>query len=312
MRFPVFDLHCDTALELIDPNGKISRSLRKNSGHIDLEKGKKLPGYAQLFAIFTTPDMRPGFSAEAIFDVVLKNILLAWSENSDLIQQARNAEQVEAIVQEGKIAGILSLEGPAGIDFDPGRLPELYEVGFRMSTLTWNEQNPLAGSHKTGGGLTAQGRDYVRTAQKLGILLDVSHLSEEAFWDIMDMTEGPVSASHSNSRAVWDNSRNLTDEQFKAICQTGGVAGLNLYEDFIGKGPVTLDSLCDHAVHWLELGGGKHIALGGDLDGCDILPAGFTGVDCYPALAEAMAKRGISEAEIQDIFWNNAMGLMRE
>lgn len=312
MNIPVFDLHCDTALELIDPAGKASRSLRRNNGHIDLEKGKRLAGYTQLFAIFTTPNMRSGYSPEEVFDAVLKNIRLAWAENSDLIQQARNAGEAEEIIKGGKIAGILSLEGPAGIGFDPGRLPELYEIGFRMSTLTWNEQNPLAGSHKTGGGLTAQGREYVRIAQKLGIRLDVSHLSEEAFWDMMDITEGPISASHSNSRAVWDNSRNLTDRQFKAICETGGVAGLNLYSDFIGEGTVTLDSLCDHAVHWLELGGGKHIALGGDLDGCDALPVGFTGVDCYPALADAMAKRGISEAEIRDIFWNNAARLLNE
>ena len=101
----------------------------------------------------------------------------------------------------------------------------------------WNEQNPLTGSHVTGGGLTDMGREFVREAQRLGMLVDVSHISDEGFWDIMKITEAPVIATHSNSRAVCDVSRNLTDDMFKAICQTGGVAGFNMYTDFIGKKP---------------------------------------------------------------------------
>ena len=115
--------------------------------------------------------------------------------------------------------------------------------------------------------------------------LDVSHLSDEGFWDVMDITSGPVCASHSNSRRVYPVSRNLTDEMFRAICQTGGVAGLNLYTGFLGEEPVTLEAACRHVLHWLELDGGKHIALGGDLDGCERLPEGLGGVDDYPALA---------------------------
>ena len=118
-----------------------------------------------------------------------------------------------------------------------------------------------------------------------------------------------VSASHSNSRMVWGVTRNLTDEQFRAIMATGGVAGLNEYTDFLGGGPVTLDTVCDHALHWLDLGGAKHVALGGDLDGCEELPQGFTGVESYPALAETMLRRGIPEDTVRDIFWNNAARL---
>lgn len=310
MNFPVFDLHCDTALELTYPyNGK-TENLVVNEGQIDLTRGRKLPGYAQLFAIYTSPNMRKGVAPTKIFEDTLRNFLHVMEEHSDLVAQARTGAEAARITGEGKVAAVLSLEGPAGIDFDPGRLPELAELGFRMTTLTWNEQNPLAGSHKTGGGLTEKGREFVRTAQKYGIRIDVSHLSEQAFWNIMDTTEGPVSASHSNSRMVWGVTRNLTDEQFRAIMETGGVAGLNEYTDFLGKQPVTLDTVCDHALHWLDLGGEKHIALGGDLDGCEELPQGFTGVESYPALAETMLRRGIPEDTVRDIFWNNAARLL--
>lgn len=179
-----------------------------------------------------------------------------------------------------------------------------------MTTLTWNEQNPLAGSHKTGGGLTARGRAFVEAAQRHGMAVDVSHLSDEAFWDIMDITQAPVSASHSNSRAVWPESRNLTDAQFRAICETGGVAGINLFTGFLGEEPVTLETVCRHVLHWLDMGGEKHIALGGDLDGCQRLPEGFTGVDCYPALARALAGHGVPRRTLEDIFWNNAMRML--
>ena len=179
-----------------------------------------------------------------------------------------------------------------------------------MATLTWNEQNPLAGSHVTGGGLTDQGREFVREAQRLGILVDVSHLSDEAFWDIMQITEAPIVASHSNSRALRDHSRNVTDDMFRAICQTGGVAGINFYEDFVGENP-TIDTVCDHIFHFLEMDPDcRHLALGGDLDGCDRLPQGFDGIQSYPALALRLLERGLSEKNLMDLFWNNPMGVM--
>lgn len=311
MNIPVFDLHCDTALELVDKKGSVVRRLAKGNGHIDLERGRKLPGYAQFFAFFTYPGMaEPGaLPVEARFRAALDNFFQELKENQSVVEQAFTARDAERITASGKIAAFLSMEGPAGISFDPGRLEDLAELGFRMTTLGWNEQNPLAGSHVTGGGLTAQGREFVMRAQANKMLIDVSHLSDEGFWDLMDMTQGPVVASHSNSRWVYAQSRNLTDEQFKAICQTGGVAGLNLYTGFIGDDPTTLDKACDHVLHFLELGGEKHIALGGDLDGCESLPNGFDGVDSYPKLAQALLARDVGEKTVQDIFWNNAARL---
>ena len=163
----------------------------------------------------------------------------------------------------------------------------------------------------TGGGLTDRGREYVREAQRLGMLVDVSHISDEGFWDIMEITNAPVIATHSNSRAVCAHSRNLTDDMFRAICQTGGVAGINQYASFLGEHP-TLDTVCDHVFHFMELDPeGTHIALGGDSDGCSRLAAGFTGIESYPSLADRLMERGLTQENIQNIFWNNPFRVLQ-
>ena len=314
MNFPVFDLHCDTALALLGKSLEEAGSLRKNTYHIDLERAKVLPGYAQCFACFTTPDMNKwhGVPVADVFEREMVSVLREVEKNKDIISLAYTAEDVKTNLEKGMMSAILTIEGPAGFAFDSALLQDLYAVGFRMTTLGWNEQNILAGSHKTGGGLTEQGREYVIEAQRLGMIVDVSHISDEAFWDIMEVTEKPIIASHSNSRSVCDVSRNLTDDMFKAICQTGGVAGFNQYVEFIGA-DCNLDTACDHILHWLELDpNGDHIALGGDLDGCDELPVGFEGVQSYPAFAAKLLERGVGEETVRKIFWDNALGVMEK
>lgn len=313
MSIPVFDLHCDTALALLGDTLDQAGSLRKNRLHVDLERAGTLAGYCQCFACFTTPAMEKWFqkSPVVVFERELASVMRETGKNADVIGLCYTPEEVEKNLASGKMSAILTIEGPAGFDYDPELLEDLYRVGFRITTLGWNEQNTLCGSNVTGGGLTEQGREYVRQAQKLGMLVDVSHISDEAFWDIMEISVAPVIASHSNSRAVFSHSRNLTDEMFLAICKTGGVAGINLFTEFLGEN-ATIQTICDHIIHFLSLDPeGKHIALGGDLDGCDTLPEGFTGVQDYIKLEEALLQRGISREIVENIFWNNAMGVMK-
>lgn len=314
MNVPVFDLHCDTALALLGETVNEPGSLRKNELHIDLERAKQLPGYCQCFACFTTPFMEEWYKTTPtlVFEREIATIQRELDKNADLMELAYSAAEVEELRSKGKMAAILTIEGPAGFGFDPELLENLHQIGFRISTLGWNEQNPLTGSHRTGGGLTDMGKAYVKEAQRVGMRIDVSHISDEAFWDIMKITEAPILATHSSSRAVWDSSRNLTDDMFRAIAQTGGVAGINLYEGFIGEeGKADIDTVCDHIFHFLELDPqGKHIALGGDLDGCDPLVSGFDGILGYLKLAARLQERGLSEDLIWNIFWNNAIGVI--
>ena len=312
MNFPVFDLHCDTASALAGRNFRGEGKLNKNDGHIDLERAKMLPGYTQCFACFTTDfkHLPKDVRVEDVFEQQLTIILRELEENRHCIRQAFSSEDAEKNRSEGLMSAILTIEGPAGFGYQPEMLDDLYRIGFRITSLGWNEKNVLTGSHVTGGGLTEQGREFIREAQHLGMRIDVSHISDEGFWDIMDVTQAPILATHSNSRAVWGSSRNLTDDMFLEICRTGGVAGFNQYADFVGDKP-DLDTACDHIFHFLELDpDGKHIALGGDLDGCDVLVDGFHDVSDYPKLAERLLQRGAGNESVSNIFWNNAQRVL--
>ena len=312
MNFPVFDFHCDTALVLLGEDRNQAGSLRKNSGHIDLERAGKLGGYAQCFACFTTdlPEILKGISPIVLFERELATIQREVDKNSDMISIVYSTEEIEENRAAGKMSAILTLEGTAGIDYNPALLEDLWAIGFRVSSLGWNEKNPLTGSNVTGGGLTDLGREYVKEAQRLGMRVDVSHISDEGFWDIMKITNAPILATHSNSRAIFDHSRNITDDMFRAIRETGGVAGYNTCREFTGE-PSDLDTICDHILHFMELDpDGKHIALGGDLDGVDAMPDGFEGVQSYPALARKLLDRGLTEENVMDIFWNNAIRVL--
>ena len=314
MNFPVFDLHCDTALALLGRDFAGDNSLKTNGFHIDLDRASQLAGYCQCFACFTTPNMqqRMGKSPVDVFEREMMVILRELEKHKKQISLAYSAEDVRKNYAKGKMSAILTIEGAAGISYDPELLDMLYRVGFRITSLGWNEKNELTGSNVTGGGLTEQGKAFVREAQRVGMIVDVSHISDEGFWDIMEITQKPIVATHSNSRHVCDHSRNLTDDMFRAICQTGGVAGFNQYTAFVGENP-DLDTACDHFLHFLELDPeGDHIALGGDLDGCDTMPAGFDGVQSYPALAQRLLERGVGETILQKIYWENALGVMEK
>lgn len=314
MRFPVFDLHCDTALELLGKDRCSVGSLRKNELHIDLERAGRLAGYAQCFACFTSPKQYlPGNTTVTdMFERELATILRETERNSDLIRLAYSAAEIEENAKNGLMSAVLTIEGPAGFGYNPEMLEDLYNVGFRITTLSWNEQNPLTGSCVTGGGLTEQGREYVRQAQSVGMVVDVSHISDEGFWDVMEITQKPVIASHSNSRVVFDIPRNLTDEMYRAICKTEGTAGINMADFFLGENS-DLDTVSDHIFHFLDIAGDdKHISLGGDLDGVEKLPAGFTGIQDYDKLAERLLQRGLKEKTVENIFWNNAIGVIEK
>ena len=312
MNIPVFDFHCDTAFALMGDNMNSAGDLRKNTCHIDLDRASKLAGYAQCFACFTTsiPEPMRGVDPVLVFERELATIQREIDKNSDCISIAYSPKEIEENRAKGMMSAILTLEGTAGIGYNPELLEDLSMIGFRVVSLGWNEKNPLTGSNVTGGGLTDQGRAFVKEAQRLGMLVDVSHISDEGFWDIMKITEAPNIATHSNSRALCGHSRNLTDDMFKAIAETGGVAGYNMCDGFTGEDP-TIDTVCDHMIRFLELDPtGRSVALGGDLDGVDAMPKGFEGVQDWPKLAARLLERGVEEQTVRNIFWNNAIGVM--
>ncbi len=298
----VFDAHCDTAFELWRKNEKISN----NSCHIDLEKASKFDAYAQIFAFCSLSGTK--FEQEPLFTEPLKHLQDNVAENAERIAFAENAEEIRRLNDNGRIAAILSMEGPELIDCDVNRLPSLRTQGVRMTTLTWNADNVLAGCHLGENGLSAHGKDFVRTAQELGIYIDVSHLSDKAFYGLLDVTQRPIVASHSNCRSLCKHSRNLTDEQIKQIAQTGGVVGLNLYTPFVCEN-ADFSELRRHLERMLSICSVDHVVLGGDLDGCDTLVSGFSDVGSYRDFYRYLQDCGYSEKLLDQIFYENLLNL---
>lgn len=280
--------------------------LLQNTCHVDLVKASLFHAYAQVFAFCSYAGMtdRMPCTQEEYLTIPLKTLREEVERNSERIAFAQNAAQIYELNGQGKIAALLSIEGPEVIGCDSECLPDLRKEGFCMSTLTWNADNALAGCHGGSQGLTDRGRAYVKAAQENGILIDVSHLSDAAFWDLVDITDKPILASHSNCRAICYHSRNLTDDQLRAIADTGGTVGLNLYQPFLGEN-ADFETLQKHLEHMLRLCGETHVSLGGDLDGCDILPQGFHDLADYAKFYEYLQDCGYSETLLNCIFYDN-------
>ncbi|MDE6107455.1 MAG: dipeptidase, partial [Oscillospiraceae bacterium] len=227
--------------------------------------------------------------------------------------QCRTAEEIESAWADGKTAALLSIEGGELLDCDLDKLEEVYHWGVRAINLTWNYTNELSGTNVEDKekGLTEQGRAFVVKMQRLGMLVDVSHLSDPGFWDVIDLAKKPIIATHSNSRAVCPHTRNLTDEQFKALIKNGGVAGLNMCDEFVGEAP-TVDTLVAHVEHWFSLGGEHNVSLGGDWDGISGMPAGMHGVQDLDKLAERLLHMNYNEDKVRGIFYQNLMRVVKE
>jgi membrane dipeptidase len=296
----LFDGHCDTAFALWQKN----ETLTKNTCHIDLSRVAAFDGYAQVFAFCSNVGEGYAQSPQDLLTLPLEHFL------RQPITIAKTPQELLSALSEKRAVALLSLEGPEGIDCEPGLLPQLRQTGFVMSTLTWNADNALAGCHFSEDvGLHAKGKDFVRLAQELGILIDVSHLSQRAFWDLCAVTQKPILASHSNCRALCDNSRNLSDDQLRAIAESGGTVGLNLYRPFLG-GKADFPVLRAHLEHMLLLCGEKQVALGGDLDGCSALAAGFSDVRGYEDFYRYLQNCGYSEALLDGVFFTNLLRLL--
>lgn len=301
MRTHLFDSHCDTILHC----WHTGEDMMSTSGALDLARGKTYSKYCQFFAIFTMDDMVPGKSAYDIYQEQYDLFCRQMDVHRDTVVQCRSMAEAEKAHQDGKIAAFLSVEGAHSLDCDIEKLRLAYARGVRAVNLTWNNPNALAGTNceEPERGLSEQGKAFVREMQRLGMLVDVSHLSDPGFWDVLAIAEKPIMASHSNARAVWPHTRNLTDEQFTAIIKNQGVVGLNLCREFVG-GREDMDALMAHLDHFLALGGEKTVALGGDLDGCETVD-GIPDITGWQNFYERLLQKNYAQSLLDDLFYNN-------
>ena len=298
MGIPYFDAHCDT-LSVLHSRGA-EWSLGANAAEVDIDRLSAYSPAAQVFAIW-------GGHYEEKLALLRRG--LARDGRAVL---CRTAEEVRKANAAGKVAALLSVEGAEILGCSIERLREACERdGLAMINLCWNSDNALCGAAMdSGSGLTDAGRAFVRAAQDVGVAVDLSHASERTFWDVLEIAEKPVIASHSNAAALSSEfPRNLTDEQFTALVKCGGGAGLNLCADFIGLGR-DIGACCAHIEHFLALGGEKSLFLGTDFDGIAAVPRGLYGVQDMWKLYEALLERGHSEELVQDIFYGDLLRIL--
>ena len=305
----LFDAHCDTLSRCLETG----EGLYRNHGHLDLVRTGRFHPYAQIFAVFGDREevgrqqMWRHFQAE--YDLFRREM----TENCDMIVPCTAGAGITAANQMGKAAALLSVEGADLLDCEIEKLEEAYRLGVRIVNLTWNYANALSGSHcdEPDRGLSQTGVDFARKMEQMGMLIDVSHLSDPGFWDVLEAVDCPVIASHSNARAVFFHTRNLTDLQITAIINRNGVIGLNLFPEFLGE-RADLDTVIRHLDHMLELGGEKTVAIGGDWDGITSTPEGIRDITGLELLHEELLRRNYSEQLVKDLFYFNMMRIVNE
>ena len=300
----VFDAHCDTIFRC----WRECEPLGSNTGAVDLDRTERaFAHYAQIFALWTAPGYTGGNTLEAAYQALLRCFRRQLEQNQRRMALCRSGTEICAAWAQGRTAALLSVEGADLLGCNPERLEDAARDGVRVITLTWNHANALCGAHsdQPERGLSPLGREFVARMEALDILVDVSHLSQAGFWDVLSMARRPVLATHSNARAVWDHTRNLTDEQITAIIKNQGVVGLNFYREFVG-GSRDLDGVRAHLDHLLDLGGAGCVALGGDWDGCDTI-GDLSDVAALTRFYEYLLYRRYPKGVVQGLFYNNLM-----
>lgn len=316
----VVDGHCDSVLELMgfgfDGQDAEPRDLavRGTRGHSDIPRLLAGGVTAQVFALFTEDRFVKDAGAHTRR---MLEAMEALFDRTDRVRLALSARDVEEAKAEGRLAAFLGIEGGEAIGESLAELRDFYDRGVRLMGLTWNRRNALGrGAAAEGsGGLTDFGRRVVAEMERLGMIVDASHLSDEALEDLLAVARRPVVASHSNSRAVRDHRRNLTDAQAEGIAATGGLVAVTFAGSFVDEAPekVSLARLLDHVDRLVSVVGADHVGLGSDFDGFldrngTVLP------DCtgLPLLTEALLDRGYAPEEVRAVLGGNWMRVIRE
>ncbi|MFO7154910.1 MAG: dipeptidase [Caldicoprobacter oshimai] len=309
-QFFVIDGHCDTISKLDDVNALEC----PNNNHVSLSRLYEGRVGIQFFAVWIDPLSTDKclHSGLQLIDRY-KRMLDTYAAHFHPILRLADAKDA---LEAGKIGALLTVEGGDVLEGSLSNLEVLYKAGVRLLTLTWNHSNQIAGAAMDAHsryGLTPFGTEVVKTMNDLGMIVDVSHASEEAFWDVMEISKQPVIASHSNAKAVCPHPRNLDDEQIKAIASKGGVIGINFYPLFLSKTEdAGIVDIIKHIEYIASLVGTDCIAFGSDFDGIETLPQGIEGPQSFPIIVEELLKLNYSEEDVHKICHNNFLRVMEK
>ena len=323
----IIDMHCDTISEIRESRHRGNpQELSANTMHLDIQKMKKADYMLQNFAMYI--DLKKDCDP---FEAVCDLIDLFYEEtekNKNDICVIKTYREIIENDRSGKMSALLTIEEGGCCKGKIENLDKLYDRGARMMTLTWNYPNELANPNflkeetdadgfplfDNTKGLTNTGFAFVERMEELGMIIDVSHLSDTGFWQIADCTKKPFVASHSNARALCGHARNLTDDMIKTIAERGGVIGLNYYGCFLNKrndSTSTAARIAEHARHIINVGGTECLGLGSDFDG---IIGNLEIADCAQMykLFDALEATGFSQNMIEKIAYQNVLRVYKE
>jgi membrane dipeptidase len=307
----IVDAHCDTITRLMETK----ENLIKNNCHVDIERMKQKGSYVQFFAAFISPEYCQAYAMKRAMQIIDK-FYQQIEIYSDNIMSCCNYRDIENAVSSSKVAAILSIEGGDALQGDLSALRMFYRLGVRSLCLTWNHRNEIADGVAdgiTGGGLTPFGRDVIMEMNRLGMIVDVSHLSERGFWDVVEISGQPIIASHSNAKSVCSHRRNLTDEQILALKNNGGVMGMNLCPAFLtNEGEASLKDVINHIEHIASVGGIDIIGIGADFDGIDDTPREIKGVENIDGIFNELLKLNYPQKAVDKIAGGNFLRVIRQ
>ena len=316
--FPYSDFHCDTLYSAWKNN--ITDIFDMPSAMSDVSRILRGGCRLQLYAIFMPPADRPDFPGDEEYIRILHDIFSETVRNhGDVFEQAFSAEDVARIITEGKVCGILSMEDGRAVNGDLKNILRFYKMGVRVMGLTWNTPNCFGypnsfDTEEMKKGLTDFGKESIPYMEDLGMIIDVSHLSDGGFWDVAHLSRRPFIASHSNCRALNPHPRSMTDDMIRALADHGGIMGLNFCPEFLSEDidqtNCTIDSLARQLRHRINTGGLECAAIGTDFDGIDgslEIPS----ADHMPELFEALLARGFTPDELDHISHLNAERIFR-
>lgn len=311
----ICDCHCDTLTELYNKNA----SLYENEQHFDIKRQIALGGGLQFCAIYVPTEVfryQGGLRYTLCLLDKYNQEIKKLHENGIDVLQVRTAEDAGNVLKH-KAATLLAIEEGGAIDGSLEALRCLYELGVRAMTLTWSNRNDIAdgiNEEATGSGLTLFGKQVVAEMNRLGMLVDVSHISTAGFWSVIETSTKPIIATHSNAKSLCSHPRNLNDEQIKALAQNGGLAGITFAGQFLEEDWLNacIESVYKHIDYMLNLiGNDDHIGFGSDFDGISHPPYNIQGVQDYKPLIEYLSKY-YSDETINKITHQNVINLLQK
>lgn len=312
MKYLVVDGHCDSVLDVAA--GKRALATQSSNGHLDFPRMREGNINLEFMALFIDEEFKPYNSILRTMQLLdlLKEEIKKF-KNISIILNKKDLEKI-GIDQQNIL---ISIEGGEALAGDLSVLRCFFDLGVRSIALTWNQRNLLADGcdeEPNGYGLSKIGQKVVQEMNQLGMLVDVSHLSEKSFWDVLDITDKPIIASHSCCRSLCNNVRNLSDEQLVGLAKNNGVIGINFCPEFLRDdfNNASIDDVIDHIEHATNLIGSKHVGLGSDFDGIDFCPQGLEDVRKVRDIITKLEERGFKEEDIANIMGNSFLRVLGE